>query len=181
MTGATQSDLLLAKAIRAGELNNLLWMLTDGANPNGVTDKTGEPLLLLAARTNNTEILRAMVEAGADVNAPSPTGETPLMAAVRLGQQANIDYLIAKGANAAAKDGSGKSAAAIGQELRDQNYLSVMSNALNGVLTPNEKLMVDKWEQITDTLYQAERDAMSVVMKTNVAVGKPLKLKRPKA
>lgn len=172
-----KSHLLLARAITSGALSNLLWLLSDGADPKGVTEGAGEPLVLLAARKDDPEFLRAMIEAGAEVDARSPAGETPLMAAVRHGHRKNIEYLVEKGANATLKDNAGKNAGALAQEILDQNYLNVMGNALNGVLTPSESAMIEKWEQVVAVLKQAEKDALSVTLKTTLSVKKPLRLK----
>jgi len=41
----------------------------------------GTPILTIAARSASIEVMRYLISAGADVNAPTPAGETPLMLA----------------------------------------------------------------------------------------------------
>jgi cytochrome c len=75
------------------DLINLL--LEKGANPNAVFD--GNTVLHAAARLPCLDCLKALVAAGADVNAQSRDAETPLHLARRHGTPEMADYLVAHG------------------------------------------------------------------------------------
>jgi hypothetical protein len=73
---------------------------------------TADSALLDAAKSNNTDILKQHLDAGANVNASGKTllgySVTPLHEAASWGQKGNIELLIANGANVNAKDEAGK-------------------------------------------------------------------------
>jgi len=73
---------------------------------------TADSALLDAAKSNNTDVLKQHLDAGANVNASGKTllgySVTPLHEAASWGQKGNIELLIANGANVNAKDEVGK-------------------------------------------------------------------------
>ena len=166
----------LEKAIQDGDVILARQILAAGTVATG--DLTGYALLRAAARKDNVVFLHKLVEAGIDVNARSNTGDTALMEAVRYGHRDNIDYLLSKGANAALKNNGGGTAASIAEKILEQNFLNLMGQALDGVLRKSEQQLVDKWDNLTALLKQAEKDALSVALKNNLSVRKPLQLKR---
>ncbi|WP_287253983.1 ankyrin repeat domain-containing protein [Mesorhizobium sp.] len=82
-----------ALAKRRIDLINLL--LGRGANPN--SQRNRENALHIAARSGCLDCVKALVEAGADVNAKTKDGKTPLHLAKFKGQREVADYLIADG------------------------------------------------------------------------------------
>ena len=75
------------------------FLLGKGANAKA-TDEFGNTTLVAAALGNDTETIRALIDAGVDVNAANKLGLTPLMGAA--GYNANLvatKMLLAKGAN----------------------------------------------------------------------------------
>ncbi len=82
-----------ALAKRRIDLINLL--LERGANPN--SQRNRENALRIAARSGCLDCVKALVEAGADVNAKTKDGKTPLHLAKFKGQREVADYLIAHG------------------------------------------------------------------------------------
>jgi ankyrin repeat protein len=168
----------LAMAIGADDEAAVRQILKAGVNPDIVGGPRDEPLVVLAARRPGVDILRDVVEAGANVNAASDSKETPLMAAVCFGHRANIEYLLEKGAGAALRNDEGQTAAMMAKELLDQNYLNTMANALNGALTQDEKAMLDKWEYLATLLSNAEREDLSPVLKKPISVRRPLTFRR---
>lgn len=172
-------EAMLVLAINTDDERTVRQMMKAGVNPNAEGGNFDEPVIVLAARRPPSDILDALVEAGADVNARANlTEETPLMAAVHFGHRENIEFLLEKGANAALKNASGQTAASLAGNLLQQNYLNVHSNALNGVLTPDEKTMIDKWEYLAGLLKRAESDALSMTLKNPVTIRKPLTFRR---
>lgn len=57
----------LAIAIRSGDVGAVQQLLADGVSPN-LRDERGWPAVLLAAQLRQCECMRALVDAGADVN-----------------------------------------------------------------------------------------------------------------
>lgn len=53
-------------------------LLKKGANPNLRDSETGETLLMSAARYSTPEVVQALIEGGADVNARNKSGQTAL-------------------------------------------------------------------------------------------------------
>ena len=72
--------------------------------------------LLAAARTGDARLIRALVPCcgSPEEDGPpgAPGGVTPLMAAAAAGHEAVIEVLLARGADAAKRDGRGRRAAA---------------------------------------------------------------------
>ena len=85
--------LMPALAKRRIDLINLL--LDGGANPNAQRD--GETALHIAVRSGCLDCVKALVEAGADVNAKTKDGKTPLHLAKFKGQREVADYLMSHG------------------------------------------------------------------------------------
>jgi len=166
----------LEKAIQDGDIIRARQILA--ARTVETDGLTGYALLRTAARKDNVVFLQNLVEAGVDVNARSGAGDTALMEAVRYGHRDNIDYLLSKGTNASLKNSSDETAASIAEEILERNILTLMSQALYGVLRDAEQRLVDKWEGLTATLKQAEADAVSVALQNKLSVRKPLRLKR---
>ncbi len=63
-----------------GDLKPVLDLLHQGADPN-IPDRNGDTALLYASRFDRLEMVRALLQAGADVNRRNPCGLTPLMVA----------------------------------------------------------------------------------------------------
>jgi ankyrin repeat protein len=65
--------------------------------------------LLFAAKRGDVESARALLDAGADPNAPAPDGSTPLLVAVASAQEAVAMLLLERGSDASAADAIGYS------------------------------------------------------------------------
>ncbi|ESX99201.1 MULTISPECIES: ankyrin repeat domain-containing protein [unclassified Mesorhizobium] len=85
--------LILALAKRRTDLINLL--LDGGANPN--SKRSRENVIHIAVNLGCLDCVKALVEAGADVNAKTKDGKTPLHLAKFKGQREVADYLMSHG------------------------------------------------------------------------------------
>jgi ankyrin repeat protein len=82
-------------------------LLQSKADP-AAADSTGEPALLRAAKIGNLDVVDALLEAGAAVDAPDPGfQQTPLMAAARGGYAPVVKRLIERGAQINAQTRTG--------------------------------------------------------------------------
>ena len=85
-------------------------LLRGGANVNAAAPERGQTgtLLFRAAQGRTPTILQLLIEAGADVNAPTQRWGTPLHTAARRGLDVNIEHLLAAGADPCAVDGENR-------------------------------------------------------------------------
>jgi ankyrin repeat protein/nucleoside phosphorylase len=106
----------LGVAIERGRFDNVGRLLDAGADPNvGTASLTSNAdvrgtNLMLAAWKRNPEIVRALLEKGASVNAVGHNGLTALMIAAHQGDRSSVGYLLDRGANALARRADGKTA-----------------------------------------------------------------------
>jgi uncharacterized protein len=68
----------LGHAIHEDDVVIIESLLKKGANPNLLDSETGETLLMSAATYSTPEVVRALIEGGADVNARNKSGQTAL-------------------------------------------------------------------------------------------------------
>lgn len=104
-TGETALHIVVQK-------RNNVWIqfLTQkGANPN-IADVHGVTPLMVAASLGFTEGVSSLIAAGARVDTPNETGETPLISAVHRKDLALVRVLLKAGANPDRADNSGRSA-----------------------------------------------------------------------
>jgi uncharacterized protein len=105
----------LAIAAVDNDLETLKAVLAGGADPNVKIGFDNGSALISASQLGFVEIVRALIEAKADVDHANSRGWTALITTVALGNgdkdhAAIVDALIKAGANADIKDGSGRKA-----------------------------------------------------------------------
>jgi len=94
-------------AVRADDLELTEMLLKAGAQPSAANQSGATPMLL-SAMNGNAAILKRLIQAGADPNAPlSQTGDTALMIAARSGQVDAVRALLDHGAKVNAKESWG--------------------------------------------------------------------------
>jgi len=91
---AGESALMMA-ALK-GEINGMRTLLARGAKVN---QPGWSALHYAASGTEAAAAVRLLLEKGADVNAASPNGSTPLMMAAQYGSEDNVKLLLAGGAD----------------------------------------------------------------------------------
>ena len=96
---------LMVAAIN-GNLAMCKKLVARGANPN----LPGWTPLIYAATNNQIEVMRYLIEVGADVNAESPNGTTALMMAARGGHVEAVKLLLARGAEVNRRNQGGATA-----------------------------------------------------------------------
>ena len=102
-------DLGLLRAIAHTDYEKAADMLAHGASPDA--QEGGVPALVAAAHnTSGDDLVKLLVQHGANVNAAGPDGVTPLMAAASHYGHAACELLIAHGAKVDARDARGDTA-----------------------------------------------------------------------
>jgi ankyrin repeat protein len=113
--GTPEQAAALLAATRQGDIERALALVEAGADPNtapAATDRDQRPALMLAALLPDTQLLRALIAKGADVNRRSG-GLTPLLGATRdswHGRAEAVLTLLSNGADAQLADTEGNTA-----------------------------------------------------------------------
>lgn len=93
-------------------------------------DVEGVTPLIAAAENGSLEVVRLLVDAGADVNRPDSSGFTPLMGAARAGHAKMVEFLLERGARLDAVDASGRNALTHAVEFKHRQEIApVLQNA----------------------------------------------------
>ena len=106
-----RGDPLLITAMSVGSRPASIALISAGADPNG-RDTTGKSVLSYAVYLKQPDIIAALVAKGADLNAPSEAGDggnpaPPIFMAIKSGDLAIVQQLVAAGANVNALDQQG--------------------------------------------------------------------------
>ena len=86
-------------AARTGSVAAVRALLARGADVNAKEQLRGQTALMWAAAENHTDVVRALVEAGADVKVRSNGGFTPFLFAIRAGRTEAVRALLELGAD----------------------------------------------------------------------------------
>jgi hypothetical protein len=114
----------LVAAVRQEDLKKIASLLESGISPDS-TDSSGEwNALRTAARTGNGDIVKMLINAGADINSKDSYGNTALIIAVLMNKKDAVKILLNAGAEVNSRNHAGKTAlsAAISKgydEVRD--------------------------------------------------------------
>jgi hypothetical protein len=90
--------------VDAGNVDEVKRMLSEGFSLADTETFGSDSALMLAADAGNREMVKLLVDAGADVNYANETGDTPLSNACVDGSIEVVRYLLEKGANIANVD-----------------------------------------------------------------------------
>ncbi|KIW32271.1 hypothetical protein, variant [Cladophialophora immunda] len=91
----------------------------------------GSTPLWAAAAAGNTDIIKALTEAGADVNATADDGTTPLMIATSEGKRAAVRMLVDVGASCGARDQRGRTALVIASQNGHSNLAAFLAERMS--------------------------------------------------
>lgn len=95
-------------AIRKGDAKAVESLLSKGAKVNEKEATHGKSPVYEAVHTQNTKILKLLIDAHADVNEKDDTGTSPLHLAISYGDDEIVKMLIQAGANVNAKNSLGE-------------------------------------------------------------------------
>jgi ankyrin repeat protein len=98
----------LTKAALTNNMEAVRLLLERGANPNAKSKTENETALMWAAEKRFTDIVEALLDAGADLNAKSTKGKTALMVAVQYGSLDTVQALLRRGAKVDDEDAVAK-------------------------------------------------------------------------
>jgi hypothetical protein len=101
----------LFSAAEAGDAAEVARLLASGAAADGRPTPGGETPLMRAAARGQEDVVRVLLDAGADACARRADGFTPLILAVFFGHEAVVRLLVERGADASARTSLGTTAA----------------------------------------------------------------------
>jgi uncharacterized protein len=82
-------------AINSDNAREVVQLLRRGIDPNTV-DPRGQPVLHTAARAGALEVIKALLNAGAEVDRRNPSGETAIMIAALNGRRSVVEWMLSK-------------------------------------------------------------------------------------
>jgi len=101
---------LIGLSARNGHLKTLELLLRSGAKVNLISEDRGSTALFDGAIGKHTELVKALIEAGADTNIKDKEGQTALVVAVGAGDEETVEMLVKAGADPDIEDSLGVSA-----------------------------------------------------------------------
>jgi quinoprotein dehydrogenase-associated probable ABC transporter substrate-binding protein len=114
----------LGVAAQYGRDKAALALIEAGADPGRPVGDGGYTPLMLASANDAQDLVRALLQKGADVNARNGGGITALMMATANGRLEMIDLLVKAGANVKAQTDHGDTALSIAREKGDQKIIA---------------------------------------------------------
>ena len=95
----TDNDEIMAQCAARDCFENLKYLLEKGVNPNSKYRE--DSMLIWAIQSENVEIVKLLVESGADINGVNDEEETPLLKAAPVGLTKIVEYLLSHGGDVA--------------------------------------------------------------------------------
>jgi len=106
----TSKDWPLIEAARAGQVNDVRYLISKGVDVNARRAVDGWTALISAAMQGHSTVVKVLLENGADVHARDIIGRTGLAWAAKMGHIEIVELLLEKGADIEAKDKFGETA-----------------------------------------------------------------------
>jgi ankyrin repeat protein len=130
--GAAAADPEFLSCVRTGNLAAVSGMLAHGAKVNASENRQGQTALMWAAAERHADVLRTLLEHGADVQAQSKGGFTALMFAAQQDNLEDVKALLAAGANVNAATPEGETALLVAAESgREATGLLLLDRGAN--------------------------------------------------
>jgi len=115
---------LLMGACHFADVAMARFLLAHGAGVNDPRSPKGRtPLMVACAYWSGMNMVELLVDKGADVNITSTDGTTALMLAASLEKIEVVNYLLAHGANVAAKNNAGQTALDLAVNGKVEDYM----------------------------------------------------------
>jgi len=132
-TASKNEKVTLMMAANNGDLSQVQKLLREGSDPNEHTD-SGKTALHYATQSKNVSVVKALIQAGANVNAKATGNVTPLMLSLDMafGQPEIALALIRAGADVNAADVNGDTALIIAAtESSDEVFRALLEKGAN--------------------------------------------------
>jgi hypothetical protein len=101
---------LLCLSARNGHVSTVEFLLRSGAQVDIIAEDRGSTALIDSAMGRHKDVIKALIEAGADVNVTSKDGQTALIIVVGAGDEEIVEMLVKAGADPDLEDTLGVSA-----------------------------------------------------------------------
>ncbi len=132
---STNSSIL--KGIDQSRLDFIRQGVSDGENINQVENNLRIPILSYAIRKNSSlEVLKELIQKGADINARDSNGMTPLMVAVESGNLEAVKLLLESGALINEQDKTGRTPLMFSADGEHTNHRNIYTYLLRKRANP---------------------------------------------
>jgi ankyrin repeat protein len=130
-----QQQIALWDAVIAGNVTETIVAIRAGTDVNGLDTRAeagpnGRRPLNWAAIRNDTTMIRALLDAGANINSANRTGFTPLHHAAEVGSKEAATLLIISGANLTLKNRNGQTPEQIATENHHPEVAEILRQAM---------------------------------------------------
>jgi len=116
---------LICIAARNGHINTLNLLIRSGAQVNLIAEDRGSNAVFDGALERSKDVVKILIEAGADLNIQSKDGQTALIVVVGAGDEEIVEILAKAGADPDIKDALGVSARKYATIFGNKNMLAV--------------------------------------------------------
>jgi ankyrin repeat protein len=138
-----------------GKTELLLEHLDAGADINALGNRIGETLLLAALRGKQPELVRLLIERGADIHLSGDLGQTPLIYAAMLNDVDSVRLLLERGADVAYVNEEGMSAMTYAAISGNVEIVALLTEA-GGRVGPTEAAMLGDLDTLRQRLNAGE-------------------------